>query len=47
MSAKTAVVGIGATKPGQIPGQSANEIAVRAVMIIDWPIDKDRTDVGR
>lgn len=31
--AKTAIVGVGATEQGEIPGQSANEIAVRAAVL--------------
>ena len=44
--AKTAIVGIGATEQGQIPGQSANQIAARAAVkaIEDAGIDKSRID---
>lgn len=44
--AKTAIVGIGATEQGEIPGQSADEIAVRAAVaaIEDAGIDKSQID---
>jgi hypothetical protein len=39
---KIAIIGIGATEQGEIPGQSANEIALRAAVsaIADAGIDK-------
>jgi acetyl-CoA acetyltransferase len=45
-SAKTAIVGVGATEQGEIPGLSANEIAVRAaaLAIADAGIDKSAID---
>lgn len=44
--AKTAIVGIGATEQGEIPGQNANEIASRAAAkaIEDAGIDKSQID---
>jgi acetyl-CoA acetyltransferase len=44
--AKTAIIGIGATEQGEIPGQSANEIAVRAATqaIADAGLDKSSID---
>jgi acetyl-CoA acetyltransferase len=44
--AKTAIVGIGATEQGEIPGQGADEIAVRAAVaaIADAGIDKSQID---
>jgi acetyl-CoA acetyltransferase len=44
--AKTAIVGIGATEQGQIPGQSGNQIAVRAAVaaLADAGIDKSEID---
>jgi acetyl-CoA acetyltransferase len=44
--AKTAIIGIGATEQGEIPGQSANEIAVRAatLAIADSGLDKSAID---
>ena len=44
--AKTAIVGIGATEQGRIPGESASEIAVRAAIaaMADAGIDKSRID---
>lgn len=44
--AKTAIVGVGATEQGQIPGQSANHIAVRAAVkaLEDAGIDKSEID---
>ncbi len=42
----TAIVGVGATEQGEIPGQSANEIAVRAatLALADAGIDKSQID---
>ena len=39
---RTAIVGIGATEQGEIPGESANQIAVRAAVLAlaDAGIDK-------
>jgi len=44
--AKTAIVGIGATEQGEIPGQSANQIAVRAAVeaLRDSGIPKAQVD---
>ena len=44
--AKTAIVGVGATEQGQIPGQSGNQIAVRAAVaaLEDAGIDKTQID---
>ncbi len=44
--AKTAIIGIGATEQGEIPGQSANHIAARAAVkaIEDAGIDKSQID---
>jgi acetyl-CoA acetyltransferase len=44
--AKTAIVGIGATEQGTIPGQTANQIAVRAAAraLEDAGIDKSEVD---
>ena len=44
--AKTAIVGVGATEQGQIPGQSGNQIAVRAAVaaLADAGIDKSEID---
>src|ERR1700742_2879154 len=44
--AKTAIVGVGATEQGQIPGQSGNQIAVRAAVAVlaDAGIDKSEID---
>lgn len=44
--ARTAIVGIGATEQGEIPGQSADEIAVRAAVLAlaDAGIDKSQVD---
>lgn len=44
--AKTAIIGVGATEQGRIPGASASEIAVRAAIraIEDAGIDKSRID---
>jgi acetyl-CoA acetyltransferase len=44
--AKTAIVGVGATEQGEIPGQSADEIAVRAAVaaLEDAGIDKSQVD---
>ncbi|HEX3960325.1 MAG TPA: hypothetical protein VHZ03_27425 [Trebonia sp.] len=44
--AKTAIVGVGATEQGQIPGQTANQIAVRAAVaaLQDAGIDKSQID---
>lgn len=43
---RTAIVGIGATEQGEIPGQSADEIAVRAAVLAlaDAGIDKSQVD---
>jgi acetyl-CoA acetyltransferase len=43
---KTAIVGVGATEQGEIPGQSGDEIAVRAAMLAlaDAGIDKRQID---
>jgi acetyl-CoA acetyltransferase len=45
-SAQTAIVGIGATEQGEIPGESANQIAVRAAVaaVADAGIDKAAID---
>lgn len=45
-AAQTAIVGIGATEQGEIPGQTANEIAARAVVeaLRDAGIDKTQID---
>ncbi|MFC4944235.1 thiolase C-terminal domain-containing protein [Pseudonocardia sp. GCM10023141] len=44
--ARTAIIGVGATEQGEIPGQSANEIAVRAaaLALADAGIDKSAVD---
>lgn len=44
--AKTAIVGVGATEQGEIPGQNANEIAARAAVLAlaDAGIDKSAVD---
>ncbi|MEF2978072.1 thiolase C-terminal domain-containing protein [Subtercola sp. YIM 133946] len=44
--AKTAIVGVGATEQGEIPGQSADQIAVRAAVLAlaDAGIDKSQID---
>lgn len=44
--AKTAIVGIGATEQGEIPGQSADQIAARAAVkaLEDAGIDKSQVD---
>jgi acetyl-CoA acetyltransferase len=43
---RTAIVGVGATKQGEIPGQSGDEIAVRAAVLAmaDAGIDKSQID---
>jgi acetyl-CoA acetyltransferase len=45
-SAKSAIIGVGATEQGQIPGQSADQIAVRAAVaaLDDAGIDKSQID---